>query len=137
MGKSVIKSMIAGSLVVMLLSMAILTVVFFYNVKSNIESQAFDDMNMCVDNVKPIAKLSLDFSTRKMQMMFDASMNQFTGFTKYRFIICKKDGQLVWYDYGLTPSEIRPYVKKAVSNVGDRQYIKSTGIFDGIYGTKR
>ncbi len=136
MGKSVIKSMIAGSLVVMLLSMAILTVVFFYNVKSNIESQAFDDMNMCVDNVKPIAKLSLDFSTRKMQMMFDASMNQFTGFTKYRFIICKKDGQLVWYDSGLSPSEIRPYVKKAVSNIGGRQFIKSIGIFDGIYGTK-
>ena len=128
--------MIAGSLIVMLVSMAILTVVFFYNIKSNVESEAFDDMNMCVDNVKPVARLSLDFSTSKMQMLFDASMNQFTGFTKYRFIICKSDGQLVWYDSGITPSELKPYVKKAVTLIGESPYIKSIGIFDGIYETR-
>jgi len=136
MGKSVIKSMIAGSLIVMLISMIVLTFVFVYNIKSNVESQVFEDMNICVDNVKPVAQLSLDFSTSKMKMMFDASMNQFTAFTKYRFIICKSNGQLVWFDSGLSPSKLKPYVAKAVSLAKDKTHIKSIGLFNNVYGTK-
>lgn len=128
--------MIAGSLVVMLVSMVILTAVFFYNVKTNLESQNFEDMNICVDNIKPVARLSLDFSTSKMRMMFDASMNQFTSFTKYRFIICKTDGQPVWFDSEISPSDLKPYLKKAVSLIGENSQVKSIGLFDSIYGAK-
>lgn len=136
MSKSVIKSMIAGSLIVMLVSMIILTAVFFYNIKSNVESQVFDDMDRFIDEVIPIAKLSLDFSTSKMQTMFDLSMNQCTSITKCRFIICKSSGQLVWYDSELSPSDLKPHIKKAVSLVGESPYIKSIGMFDRLYGIK-
>ena len=86
MRKSVIKSLVYGSLSVMLISMLIVTLLFFYSVQSNIINEAYSDMNNCIEHVKPLAQMSLDFSTSKMLRLFEASMQQFghSGFSPVR-----------------------------------------------------
>ena len=136
MGKSVIKSLIVGSLTVVLVSMLVVTVVFFYNVKSNIEDEAYEDMHACVEKINPVAQLAFDFSTSKMYMMFDASMMQFTNLTKYRFIICTESGKLMWTDLNKNVSELKPHIQSATMTISGKSTKRLAGVFDNIYGYK-
>ncbi len=134
MRKSVLKSMVFGALSVMLVSMLVLTLVFFYSVKSNIVSETYADMNNCLENIRPLAKMSLDFTTRKMLMFFQASIQQFSNMTKYNLIVCESDGGIIWSDVEISNSEFEKYFYLSKSKFGKRPLMRTAGIFDDIYG---
>lgn len=133
MRKSVIESMIWGSFAVMLVSMLIVTVVFFFSVKTSLENETYSDMHECIEHVKPLTQMSLDFSTSRMLKLYDASMKQFSHFTKYRLLVTSRSGDIIWSDADMSPSQIRGFVKQAIDKMGNKTSIKSIGLLDKVY----
>lgn len=133
MRKSVIKSLVYGSLSVMLISMLIVTLLFFYSVRSNIINEAYSDMNNCIEHVKPLAQMSLDFSTSKMLRLFEASMQQFGHFTKYNLIVCETDGTLIWNDAGLSNSQFQKYIPRLTRLFSRQSVVRFSDVFNDIY----
>ncbi len=136
MRKSVIKSMIFGALSVTLISFVIVTLVFFYNIKSTVTNETYDDMDQCIENIKPIAELSLGFSTSKMYSLFDAAMRQISQLTKYDIIICTPDGGVKWYNIEQSPSQVETNIKNALKLFDGKTSIHVGGIFDKMYNTQ-
>ncbi|MBE7052499.1 MAG: HAMP domain-containing histidine kinase [Ruminococcaceae bacterium] len=133
MRKSVIKSLIWGCLAVMLVSFLIVTIVFFYGVKNSYKVESFNNMRDCVTHVKPIAKLSLDYSTSKMMQLFDISMRQFSNMTKYDLIVATPTGDVVWSSSELKPSQVKPHLEKALKFLPPKGAYKTTGLLDDVY----
>lgn len=133
MRKSVIKSMIWGSLAVMLVSLLIVTIVFFYTVKTGFEAETYKDMGDFISHVKPITQMSLDFSTSRMMKLFDESMQQFSHYNKYNLLITTQNGEIVWSDVDILPSQARPHIMSAIGKLGGKATIHSSNLLSGIY----
>jgi len=133
MRKSVIKSMIWGSLTVMLVSLLIVTIVFFYTIKTSFEAESYKDMGEFIRHVKPITQMSLDFSTSRMMKLFDESMQQFSHYSKYNLLITTQNGDIVWSDVDILPSQAKPHIMSAISELGSNPTIRSYNMLSGIY----
>ncbi|MBR2404790.1 MAG: HAMP domain-containing histidine kinase [Clostridia bacterium] len=133
MRKSVIKSMIFGSLAVMLISLLVVTIVFFYTVKTSFEAESYKDMGEFIRHVKPITQMSLDFSTSRMMKLFDESMQQFSHYSKYNLLITTQNGDIVWSDVDILPSQAKPHIMSAISELGSNPTIRSYNMLSGIY----
>lgn len=133
MRRSVIKSMIVGSLAVMLVSLLIVTVVFFYTVKSSMETGTYSDMQAFINHVKPITQMSLDFSTSRMMKLYDESMEQFSHFTKYNVLISTQSGEVIWSDTDVLTSQVRPHIKSAIDKMSGNTKFQSVNLLSSIY----
>ncbi len=133
MKKSVIKSMIFGSLAVMLISLLIVTLVFFYNVKTGFETYTTGEMIDFVEHVKPITKMSLDFSTSRMMKFFNETISQFSHFSKYDIIISTQNGDIVWSDLPFHPSEMRNVLSPIIKDIS-LESVHKANILSSLYG---
>lgn len=135
MRRSVIKSLIMGSLTVMLISMIIVSLVFFYNVKSDMVTETYVNMDKCMEHIKPLARMSVDYSASKMMNFFRTSMLQFSQLTNYSLIICETDGDVIWSDVDLSNSNFDKYFRKIYPQFSKNIRTRSDGVFDSVYKT--
>ena len=133
MKKSVIKSLIFGSLSVMLLSFLIVTIVFFYNVKSGIETDTYTEMDEFVEHIKPITKMSLDFSTNRMMKLYDETMQQFTHLTKFNLLVTTNDGRVIWSNFPVLSSSAHQQIIKVKDILSDSEKITDKNILSAVY----
>ncbi len=133
MKTSVIKSLIIGSLFVMLLSLLIVTVVFFYNVKTGIETETYAEMDEFVQHIKPITKMSIDFSTSRMMKLYSETMQQFTHLTKFNLLVASHNGNVIWSNFPIPSQYARDYILKAKDALSDGGKIQAKNLFPEIY----
>ena len=90
MRKSVMKSMVIGSLIVMIITFLVMTSVMIYSVNTTATNDLYSEIESSIDHVKPLTQMLLSFNTSKMYHMFDESMRQFSYFTKTNMILTKR-----------------------------------------------
>lgn len=133
MKTSVIKSLIIGALSVMLLSLLIVTIVFVYNVKSGIETDTYAEMDKFVQRIKPITKMSLDFSTNRMMKLYDETMQQFTHLTKFNLLVTTNDGRVVWSNFPVLSGDAYEQIQNVNDVLSDTGNIKGENLLTAIY----
>ena len=75
MRKRVILSLASGAVAVMLISFIILTPIFFITFEASAINEINSEMQDNINHIKPLAKMSLSFRTRKMDRLFNESMH--------------------------------------------------------------
>ncbi len=133
MKTSVIKSLILGALVVMLASLLVLTLVFFYNVKSGIETDTYSEMNEFVEHIKPITQMSLDFSTSRMMKFYNETMHQFTHFSRFSVLVAANNGEIVWSDFPVRYPGYKEKILSANKALEKKNKIQAENMLSGIY----
>ncbi len=133
MKTSVMKSLITGSLVVMLLSLLIVTIVFFYNVKLGIETDTYAEMDEFVQHIKPITKMSLDFSTSRMMKLYDETIQQFTHLTKFNLLIVSQNGEVIWSDFPISSKYAYEHVLNVKDELSNGGKIQAENFLSDIY----
>ena len=130
MRKSVIKSMIIGVISVMLITMLIFTFFFMYTFGMDKVNDVYDDMHYSVSNIKPIALVSSDYSSRKMKELFNIVMKQFSVLTKYDYVICDSSNEILYKDILVTDSQLLNDISHLKSMLDEKNVIKSNNVLN-------
>ncbi len=136
MRKRVILSLVSGALAVMLISFIVLTPVFFFTFQNDAINELHIEMQDNINHIKPLAKMSLSFRTSKMDRLFNESMKQITYFTKSNILFMDTSGNVIWANNIVSADKMKEHAKNALSELGDNNSIKKTGLLDEIYGEK-
>lgn len=136
MRKRVILSLASGAVAVMLISFVILTPIFFITFQASAINEINSEMQDNINHIKPLAKMSLSFRTRKMDRLFNESMNQITYFSKLNILFMDTSGNVIWANNITSAGKMKEYAKKALTELGNKNNIKTIGLLDDIYGEK-
>lgn len=136
MRKSVMKSMVIGSLIVMIITFLVMTSVMIYSVNTTATNDLYSEIESSIDHVKPLTQMLLSFNTSKMYHMFDESMRQFSYFTKTNMILFDGNFNVTWTDTDLDVSVAKSVFSKVKSELGKSSEYKAAGLGDSIYGKK-
>lgn len=136
MRKRVILSLVSGALAVMLISFIVLTPVFFFTFQNDAINELHIEMQDNINHIKPLAKMSLNFRTSKMDRLFNESMKQITYFTKSNILFMDVNGNVIWANNIVSADKMKEHAKNALIELGDNNRIKKTGLLDDIYGEK-
>lgn len=133
MRKSVMKSMIIGAVSVMLVSMIVFALFFMYNIGKDKINDTYEDMHYSVSNIKPVALISSDYSSRKMKELFNIVMKQFSVLTKYNYVICDSSDEILYKDVEKNDSEILSDISRLKVLLDKDKVVKSGNVLDVLY----
>jgi len=134
--KSVIKSMVAGCLAVMIISFLLMTPLFFMSMQKDEIKNTYAEMDNTINHIKPLADMALTYNTRAMYRAFDESMRQYSYFTDSDILFLDQSGMVVWSNRQVDLSIVEKHSSEIFDIFQKSGSIKTVGLMDGIYREK-
>ena len=133
MRKSIIKSMVAGCLAVVIITFLLMAPVFFMSVQKDEIEKIYSEMENTINHIKPLADMAFTYNTRAMNRAFDESMRQYSYFTDSDILFLDEKGVVEWSNRKVDMTIIDRYSSEIFRKFSKSGRIKMVGLMDGIY----